>query len=150
MPLIRLPRITREILGTVMIRYRLLKTEEKKIKWRDARASACYHHCTPAAQKRLEVINLQYSGDIAKLNKQLNSAVKKVIQCSDALNSQRDLTTKGLDQMKILRYTEELRDWVADLELPRRIYAVKATMQKEKEERESFTRRNREEGKYKG
>lgn len=137
-------------MNTVIIRYRLLKSEEKKTKWRNARASACYHHCTPAAQKKLEVTNHQYSEDIVKLNKQLTSSLKKVTQCSDAFKAQGDLLTKGFDQKKVLRYTDELREWIADLELPRRIFAAKASIQKEKEEREAFKKRNQEEGKHGG
>lgn len=135
--------------SAVLIRYRLLKAEDKKTKWRGARQSSCYHHSTPAAQKILESTNHQFSEALGKLNKQLNSSLKRVIQYSDALNTHKDFVAKGLDSQKILSYTDELRDWVASVELPRRMLATKVLIQQEKDEEETFRRRRREEGKCK-
>ncbi|KAF9454209.1 hypothetical protein P691DRAFT_770908 [Macrolepiota fuliginosa MF-IS2] len=137
-------KLIKEMMNAVSIRYRLLKAEDKKVKWREARASQCYQHSTPAAQKKLESTNQLYSEELGKLTKQLNSSLKMAVQYSDALNVHRDLIAKGLDTKKIILYTDELRDWVADLELPKRIFTARALVQQEKEQRDAFKRQKQE------
>ncbi|KAJ3567339.1 hypothetical protein NP233_g6434 [Leucocoprinus birnbaumii] len=138
-------KVIKEMMHAVLIRYDLLKAEERKDKWRRARGSFCYQHSTPAAQKILDSTNTKFSEELNRLNKKLSAALKKIVRYSDALIAHRDLLEKGLDTKKILMYTDELRDWVSDLDLRKRVFAASTIIEGERRGRETIKRQRREE-----
>ncbi|KAF5352497.1 hypothetical protein D9756_005886 [Leucocoprinus leucothites] len=135
----------REIIHAVLIRHDLLKAEERKDRWRRARQSSCYHHSTPAAQKILESTNHKHSEELSKLNKRLSLLLKKIVWCSDLLNAHWDLVEKGLNMKKVMLYTAELRDWIADLELSRRVFTATSMIDGEKKAQEAVKKQWKDE-----
>lgn len=130
----------------VIIRYGLLKAEERKEKWRNARGSACYQHSTPAAQKVLESTNQKLNEEISSLTKHLKAFLKEIIRCSDALNKHKGVLERGVDQKKILGYTNELRDWLGEVDLEKRLTFVKETIDHKRKEREALRNYKQGEG----
>ena len=137
----------REITHAVLIRYDLINAEEQKDKWRRARQSSCYQHSTPAAQNILESTNHKYSEELAKLHKQLSLSLKLVVTYASDLNVHRESLGRGLDLRRIMIYTDSLRDWIVDLELPKRLFSVKSGIDSEKRRREAIKRQRSGEGK---
>jgi phage host-nuclease inhibitor protein Gam len=135
------------MIQAVITRYELLRAEERKDAWRKTRQSGCYQHSTPAAQKILDRTNQKYTEEITRLNKTLNSSLKRVVQYSDGLNAHRDLLQKGVDKKTIRMYTDELRDWVVDLDLSKRVSIAAAMIDQEKTEREAIKQEEKEKGK---
>lgn len=131
----------------MLIRYKLLKIEEKKIKWRGARQSSSYHHSSPAAREILNRNSQDIADTIGILTKQLNSSLKKVIQYSDALNTHKQKLTKGLNSHNIMSYTSELRDWVVNVDLQRRLGDTKTFIRQREEENAAIKQRRGKESK---
>jgi len=137
----------REVTHAVLIRYDMVNVEERKDKWRRARQSSCYQHSTPAAQNILESTNHEYSEELTKLHKQLSLSLKLVVDHASDLNVHRESLLRGLDLRKIMMYTDSLRNWAVDLELPKRLFSVKDEIEEDKRTREAIKRQKREEGK---
>ncbi|KXN88866.1 hypothetical protein AN958_06736 [Leucoagaricus sp. SymC.cos] len=57
----------------------------------------------------------------------------------------KDLLEKGLDTKKILMYTDELRDWIVELDLQKRISATTGVMDQKRRDRETVRRQKQEE-----
>jgi hypothetical protein len=128
----------------VIIRYKLLKAEDKKMKWRGARQSSCYYHSAPAAREILERNYQEFIETMGILTKQFNSSLKKVIQYSDALNIHKEKLTKGLNSQNIMSYTSDLRDWIVNVDLQRRLANTKAFI-KQKEEANATIKQHKKE-----
>jgi len=95
----------------------------------------------------LESVNHKYSEELVKLHKQLTLSLKLVVGYASDLNVHRESLARGLDLKKIMIYTDSLRDWVVDLELPKRLFSVKSEIDSEKRKRGAIKRQKREEGK---
>ncbi|KAF7784159.1 hypothetical protein Agabi119p4_324 [Agaricus bisporus var. burnettii] len=137
--------LIKELVDVVIIRYKLLKAEDKRMRWRGARQSSCYHHSAPAAREILDKTYQDFIETIAVLTKQLNTSLKKVVQYSDALNTHKEKVTKGLNVQNIMTYTTNLRDWVVNVDLQRRLGSTKAFIKRREEEKAMANQRRKEE-----
>lgn len=139
--------LVRELVDVVIIRYKLLKAEDKRMRWRGARQSSCYHHSAPAAREILDRTYQDFIETIATLTKQLNTSLKKVVQYSDTLNTHKEKVTKGLNVQNIMTYTTDLRNWVVNVDLQRRLGSTKAFIKRREEEKAMEKQRRKEESK---
>lgn len=94
----------------------------------------------------MELTNHKYSEELAKLHKQLSLSLKLVVSYASGLNVHRESLGRGLDLRKIMMYTNSLRDWIVDLELPKRLSSVKSEIDSEKRRREVIKRQKSGEG----
>lgn len=103
----------------LQIQFHKIRQEEEDFK--RTQNSELYARATPATREKFGKIRLEYSQKSADAQKRLKQAVTTLVQLPDFSAPVRQARDPALDGERVLRYTDELKAWIRDLQLDKRI-----------------------------
>lgn len=103
----------------LQIQSQKIRREEEDFK--RAQNSDLYSRATPATREKFGKARLEYSREFADVQKRLKRALSTLVQLPDFSAPAKQPRDPVLDGERVLRYTEELKAWIEDLQLEKRI-----------------------------
>ncbi|TFK41867.1 hypothetical protein BDQ12DRAFT_710238 [Crucibulum laeve] len=98
------------------------RTQAEDNQWKRAQASQQFERPTPATKHKLESIREDYVRKVNHAKKRFEHGISALVELPNFSSTTTSDEDQSIDVHKIMRYTAELKDWVKDLQLDKRLH----------------------------